>query len=231
MNADFPRILTLLRKERGLSQKQVAQQLGISQALLSHYEKGIRECGLDFLCRCAEFYGVSCDYLLGRTPDKEGHLLYAEDLPEPESVGKENVLRGRGGSVLPVLNKKLIQNSENILFDLLQKSGNKALTQEASAFLMLSVYRLFRVLYEGDEKNLAGLFSVPVALSQPYAEAAMAKACANSAALAKGMKVGGMEPVEDPEVFAMTTESLSAKYPMFASSLLNLVKNAEGKMK
>ena len=42
MNADFPRILTLLRKERGISQKQAAGELGISQALLSHYEKGIR---------------------------------------------------------------------------------------------------------------------------------------------------------------------------------------------
>ena len=66
-NNDFPRLLTLLRKERGLSQKQAATDLKVSQALLSHYEKGIRECGLDFLLRAAEYYGVSCDYLLGRT--------------------------------------------------------------------------------------------------------------------------------------------------------------------
>ena len=68
MNKDFPRIITFLRKERGLSQKQVAGDMGISQALLSHYEKGIRECGLDFLVKTAEYYGVSTDYLLGR-PD------------------------------------------------------------------------------------------------------------------------------------------------------------------
>ena len=66
-NSDFPRILTLLRKERGFSQKKAAADLGISQALLSHYEKGIRECGLDFLVRAANYYQVSCDYLLGRT--------------------------------------------------------------------------------------------------------------------------------------------------------------------
>ena len=54
-NNDFPRILTLLRKERGYSQKKAATDLGISQALLSHYEKGIRECGLDFLVRAAEY--------------------------------------------------------------------------------------------------------------------------------------------------------------------------------
>ena len=53
LNSDFPRIITFLRKERGLSQKQVAADLGISQALLSHYEKGLRECKLDFLI-CVE---------------------------------------------------------------------------------------------------------------------------------------------------------------------------------
>lgn len=68
MNTDFPRILSLLRKERGLSQKQVASDLNISQALLSHYEKGIRECGLDFLVNAANYYHVSCDYMLGRSP-------------------------------------------------------------------------------------------------------------------------------------------------------------------
>lgn len=51
MNSDFPMIISMLRRERRLSQKQVAADLGISQALLSHYEKGIRECGLDFLVK------------------------------------------------------------------------------------------------------------------------------------------------------------------------------------
>ena len=68
MNSHFPRIITLLRKERGLSQKSAAEQLGVSQALLSHYEKGIRECGLEFVVKVADFYNVSTDYLLGRSP-------------------------------------------------------------------------------------------------------------------------------------------------------------------
>ena len=37
--------LSSLRKEKGLSQKEAAAGLGVSQALLSHYENGIRECG------------------------------------------------------------------------------------------------------------------------------------------------------------------------------------------
>ena len=62
---EFNRIIKLLRKERGITQKQAAEDLGVSQALLSHYEKGIRECGLDFVVRVADYYNVSCDYLLG----------------------------------------------------------------------------------------------------------------------------------------------------------------------
>ena len=55
MGIEFNRIITLLRKERGITQKQAAQDLGISQAQLSHYEKGIRECGRAFVVQVAEF--------------------------------------------------------------------------------------------------------------------------------------------------------------------------------
>lgn len=70
MERSFPVILCELRKEKGLSQKDAAQALKISQALLSHYEKGIRECSQSFLLKAAEFYEVTCDYLLGRTVAK-----------------------------------------------------------------------------------------------------------------------------------------------------------------
>lgn len=65
MNCEFPKIISNLRKSKGISQKQAAIDLGISQALLSHYEKGIRECGLDFLIKLSDYYEVSCDELLG----------------------------------------------------------------------------------------------------------------------------------------------------------------------
>lgn len=68
----FSIILSQLRKERGISQKKAATDLGISQALLSHYEKGIRECGLDFVIKCSEYYGVTTDYLLGVSENRNG---------------------------------------------------------------------------------------------------------------------------------------------------------------
>ena len=74
-------MITLLRKEKKISQKQAAEELEISQALLSHYEKGIRECGLEFLVKIAAYYGVSCDYLLGKTSVRESAELQKEKAP------------------------------------------------------------------------------------------------------------------------------------------------------
>lgn len=85
MERNFPIILSELRKERGLSQKEAAAQLGISQALLSHYEKGIRECGQSFLIKVADFYDVTCDYLLGRTPEKNDFKAIAASLFDAET--------------------------------------------------------------------------------------------------------------------------------------------------
>ena len=93
MVTDFPRTLSLLRQEKKLSQKKAAEALGISQALLSHYENGVREPGLPFVVRAADFYGVSCDYLLGRTMSKEGATITVEELGDVSSE-KGNVLRG-----------------------------------------------------------------------------------------------------------------------------------------
>ena len=80
MASEFNRILALLRKERGITQKQAAADLGISQAQLSHYEKGIRECSLAFVVQVADYYGVSCDYLLGRSADRSGQTISVADL-------------------------------------------------------------------------------------------------------------------------------------------------------
>ena len=53
----FNEILSRLRREKGVSQREAAAALGISQALLSHYEKGVREPGLAFLALACE---ISC---------------------------------------------------------------------------------------------------------------------------------------------------------------------------
>ncbi len=87
--------LVSLRKEKNLSQKEVATALGVSQGLLSHYEKGIRECGLDFLCRAATFYDVSSDYLLGLSDTKMmSDALFVEDeIPQDSEMRMSTIFR------------------------------------------------------------------------------------------------------------------------------------------
>lgn len=221
MNADFPRILTLLRKERGISQKQAAAELKISQALLSHYEKGIRECGLDFVVRTADFYGVSCDYLLGRSPERTGAQLSFDDIPEPDATGKENTLKG---SILPTLNKKLISNTLNIIFDILQNINNKELTTEVSSFLNLSVYRMFRVLYGINSKNEQTLFTVSPSVANARALAAMS-ICESEATVLSSQVCDNNQEMKDK--LYLSTQTLQQDYPLFTSSLLNLIKNSE----
>ena len=70
--------MSALRRARGLSQRTAAADLHISQALLSHYENGAREPGLAFVCRACEYYGVSADYLLGRTEETGSDRAAAE---------------------------------------------------------------------------------------------------------------------------------------------------------
>lgn len=154
MNSDFPRILTYLRNEKGLSQKQVASDLGISQALLSHYEKGIRECGLDFLVKAAEYFEVSCDYMLGRTVQRKLASVTADDLPESDEI------RHLKGNMINQINKKLLMNTTTVIFDLLAQMGNKKLTNTVSNYLMNSEYQIFRTLYSADSNNSQNMFSI-----------------------------------------------------------------------
>lgn len=154
MNSDFPRIITFLRKERGLSQKQVASDLGISQALLSHYEKGIRECGLDFLVKAAEYFEVSCDYLLGRTVQRKLASVTADELPDSDEI------RHIKGNMINQINKKLLMNTTTVIFDLLAQIGNKKLTNAVSNYLMCAEYQIFRTIYCSEINNSQTMFSV-----------------------------------------------------------------------
>lgn len=60
-----------LREDRDLTQKQIADYLLCDQSLYSKYERGERMLPLDYAEKLADYYGVSVDYLLGRTGEKK----------------------------------------------------------------------------------------------------------------------------------------------------------------
>lgn len=66
--------LLILRKHIGLTQKEIADQLGISRQAYANYETGNREPDLSTLKQLADIFSVSVDYLLGNeiTPKRRG---------------------------------------------------------------------------------------------------------------------------------------------------------------
>ncbi len=218
LNTCFPRIIAMLRKERKITQKKAAKDLNVSQALLSHYEKGIRECGLDFLVRCADYYGVSCDYLLGRSPEPSGTTISIEEIPSADQNNQNNKLNG---SILATLNKKLIANSLNVLFDLLARSGNTELLKLVSDSMFLNLYSNFRLLFSANDGNTDELFKLS---GRIYSEIVSAAQIRNQAYIRLNLED---KKLTDSEKLKITTETLQREYPLFATSLFNLVKNAE----
>lgn len=60
-----------LRIDGGYTQKQIAELLNIKQNTYSQYEIGVLNYPIEVLLKLADFYGVSVDYLLGRTKIKK----------------------------------------------------------------------------------------------------------------------------------------------------------------
>ena len=62
--------LVTLRKEAGLSQAQMAEKLGVSQTVVSDYERGALRLHGELILKLAEILSVSADELLGRETNK-----------------------------------------------------------------------------------------------------------------------------------------------------------------
>ncbi len=219
MSSEFSRTLSLLRQEKGVSQRLAAGELGISQALLSHYENGIREPGLRFVVRACDYYGVSADFMLGRTLSREGNMLTEQDIldaAEPKST-----LRG---SVLATLQSKLISGAVGVLFELLGKLGDKAAINAAAAFLGGAVYQLYRRLYRASGAN-EGYFALdPELCSLGLADADRKLSEARYAAALRDLKA---KKAEFPDLSA---PAVNAAYPGRCQSLTQVLSTADARL-
>ena len=132
MAEGFPEILSRLRKERKLNQRTAAAALNISQALLSHYENGLREPGLAFVDAACSFYGVSADYLLGRS---------ALRTPPP------------GGALSPALLEiiEAMAQTSDSLIRALQALGDRETEEDLRDYIALLLYGGLRPYDAGSE--------------------------------------------------------------------------------
>ena len=63
----FGERLRMLRKEKELKQEDIANVLGCTQRKISYMEQGVTEPDTQSLVKLADFFGVSVDFLLGRS--------------------------------------------------------------------------------------------------------------------------------------------------------------------
>ncbi len=213
MNKNFSRIITFLRKEKKISQKQAAQELGISQALLSHYEKGIRECGLDFVVKAADYYNVSCDYLLGRTAVREYDI--SDSVPERESN------RQRAAQII---NRRLISSMTNVIYDYSAASKNRRLDRSISNYIMICLYNLFRRLYSVNSDNPQDIFTVSAETYGGYASASMIKIFTDIENLtdkSSGSSISALESID------ISFDKLADEYPETVGEIFNVIQQAE----
>ena len=219
MNQNFPRIITQLRKEKRISQKQAASELDISQSLLSHYEKGKRECSFDFLVKIADYYEVSTDYLLGRSTQRHSEVF---------SLAIENENKSRS-TMTQLANKRIITNSISILHEYLIKIGSRKLSNRISDYLMLSVYMMFRLIYSSNPDNPPEIFSLNKNTFKDITGATMQIIRS---------KIDSSTDIDNKEMYVencsnlkITPEGIAEEYPDISPSLFSLISNSENTLK
>ena len=211
-STEFSARLSLLRQERGVSQRTAAKDLGISQALLSHYENGVREPGLAFVVRACDYYHVSADFILGRTLSRDGAMLSEEDVMNAADQG--SVLRG---SVLALLNAKLLAGAEGVLFELLGKLGSKDAIGTA-------VYTLYRRLYRTAGGNEAWFNLEAETFAGGIAPADMAL---SEARYARALRQLREEKAEFPD---LTDAGLAQAFPGRNQSVTQVLHGADSRL-
>ena len=111
--------LKLARKQSGMTQKEVADNIGVGQSTYKNYECGIREPNGDTIVELANLFNVTTDYLLGREP-----------APDPFAD-----LNLDAASEMNVIDKymSLPPNVRACLMDVLVKLGDAAKSRQEQA--------------------------------------------------------------------------------------------------
>ncbi|MDO4287389.1 MAG: helix-turn-helix transcriptional regulator [Eubacteriales bacterium] len=215
MASDFSRTLALLRREKRISQRTAAGDLQVSQALLSHYENGLREPGLHFVVRAADYYGVSCDYLLGRSLSREGSTVQPSTEVGAEETEYDPEI---------ALQKKLVTDSATILLDVAAKSGSRQLAGELASYLSVAEYKLFRYLYAADPSNPAEAFRTEEVSFDALCDARMKLTELQIQCAANGGGAFGLQQ-EEIKLPDLSLAALPEHYPGRAESLLQVLQN------
>lgn len=78
--------LKSLRQERGITKKQLSDEVGLKYSTYANYESGLREPNSEALIALSEYYGVTIDYIMGRSDIKNPAAKSMHKEFDPEAV-------------------------------------------------------------------------------------------------------------------------------------------------
>lgn len=110
-------IIKALRMKKGITRAELAQSINITERSLIAYEQGTRNVPVELLLPIADYFGVTTDYLLGRS-DK---ALYSQskDFPQPKTIAAH--ITGEGE---PVVDAALEKRIQEIVKEAFEKYGH-----------------------------------------------------------------------------------------------------------
>lgn len=86
--AKFGELLSELRQDHGMTQKELAKVLYVSDGTISNYENGVHYPDVEKLMDIADFFGVTTDYLLGRCKYNLSPDTFSSPLIESKTTGE-----------------------------------------------------------------------------------------------------------------------------------------------
>lgn len=181
--------------------------MGVSQALLSHYENGLREPGLSFVVRAADYYGVSCDYLLGRSMARDGSAVPAGRMDVQESAELE---------------KSHVVQAVSLLLDLAQQTGSMQLPREIEDYLSVVLYKVYRYMYMADPAGVEAVFRASREQFEYLCDARLKEHELRIRTAAKGEEGFGLIR-EELHRFPMSPNEISKRYPALSGALLTIL--------
>ena len=110
-------ILKEIRKAKGIGQEKVSEDLGISLRAYQNYEYGAREPNLEMLCKLADYFNVTTDYLLGRAPQTDAMaLLISQTDVSLETLTKQFEALPEDGKVLMIAIIRALNETRDIRY-------------------------------------------------------------------------------------------------------------------
>ncbi len=129
METPFGARLRELREKRGLTQDELGRRFNLSKQAISSYEAGGVHPPPKMIARFAEFFGVTTDYLLGRSDDPHPATAAPEEEdPWPEGV---QVLRRASSKLTPEKKRFLIRLIEATLAEEEEAARERGAGEEA----------------------------------------------------------------------------------------------------